>query len=592
MFAHAYLNLKSERKARIKSPVIVLGINNMHDASAAIVMDGKVVAAAEEERFSRHKHHIGFPASAIRYCLDEAGITIKDLDAVALSWRPWVLKTRIFNALKSASFSKRAFKAKANRGMGQMGNEWYQLFTMRRLIERQFGKANFRLHYIDHHLCHAVSAFYVSPFEKAAALTVDGAGEEDTTVFWTCDGTEIKRLASIKIPHSLGQFYAAITGFLGFKVQSDEYKVMGMASYGKPTFVDFFRNEVFDFRKDGTFRVNTRFLDYHLARQGMFLKETIQLLGKNRLPDEEITNHHMDIAKSAQIVLEEVLIHLVNHLHRETRSDTLCLAGGVALNCVANGKLLDNMPFRQIFIQPAAGDAGTSMGAALHVYHRYTRKPRRYQMKDAYLGPSYSNQRCIDTLNEFNLSYKELTREELCSRIATFLSEGKLIFWFQGRMEWGPRALGNRSLLADPRRAEIRDMINLKVKQRELFRPFAPSVLEEKSYSYFGNPIPSPFMLFAFKVNPDRRKEIPAVTHVDGTARPQTVSKEANPLYWNLIKEFENRTGVPVLLNTSFNVQEPIVCSPKDAVACFLKTKVDYLVLNNLLIEQPSEAPL
>lgn len=569
--------------------MITLGINNMHDASSAIVVDGKVVAAAEEERFSRCKHHVGFPASAIRYCLEETGVTIKDLDAVALSWRPWVLGTRIFNALKSVSFSKRAFKAKASRGMGQMGNEWYQLFTMKRLIERQFGKGNFKLHYIDHHLCHAVSAFYVSPFERAAALTVDGAGEEDTTVFWTCEGTKIKRIASIRIPHSLGQFYAAITGFLGFKIQSDEYKVMGMASYGKPTFADFFRNEVFDLREDGTFRVNNRFLDYHLARQGIFLKETIRVLGKNRLPDEEIANHHMDIAKSAQVALEDVLFHMVNHLHSETRLDTLCLAGGVALNCVANGKLLDNTPFRQIFVQPAAGDAGSSVGAALYVYHRYTREPRCYQMKDAYLGPSYSNQRCVDALKKFGLSYYEdLTNEKLCSTIAAALFNGKLVCWFQGRMEWGPRALGNRSLLADPRRAEMKDIINCKVKQRESFRPFAPSVLEEKSFDYFGNPIPSPFMLFAFKVNPDKLKEIPAVTHVDGTARPQTVSKDTNPHYWNLIKEFEKLTGVPVLLNTSFNVQEPIVCTPEDAINCFLKTKVDYLVLNNLLIKQPS----
>ncbi|MFN3532495.1 MAG: carbamoyltransferase [Candidatus Brocadia sp.] len=574
-----------------RESVIVLGINNMHDASAAIVVDGNVVAASEEERFSRCKHHIGFPAGAIRYCLDEAGVTMKDLDAVALSWRPWVLGTRILNALKSVSFSKKAFRAKTSRGMGQMGNEWYQLFTMKWLIEKHFGKGNFRLHYIDHHLCHAVSAFYVSPFERAAALTVDGAGEEDTTVFWACEGTEIKRLASIKLPHSLGQFYASITGFLGFKVQSDEYKVMGMAPYGKPAFADFFRNKIFDLRKDGTFQLKDRFLDYHLARQGIFLEEIVRTLGKNRLPDEEVTNHHMDIARSAQVVLEEVLFHMANHLHSKTNVDKICLAGGVALNCVANGKLLDNTPFRQIFVQPAAGDAGTSIGAALHVYHRYTREPRRYQMKDAYLGPSYSNQQCIDTLNEFGLSYKELTKEELCSRIATFLSAGKLVCWFQGRMEWGPRALGNRSLLADPRRSEMRDIINLKVKQREPFRPFAPSVLEEKSHDYFGNPIPSPFMLFAFKVNPNRQKDIPAVTHVDGTARPQTVGKEVNPLYWNLIKEFENRTGVPVLLNTSFNVQEPIVCSPKDAVACFLKTKVDYLVLNNLLIEQPCRTP-
>ena len=297
----------------------------------------------------------------------------------------------------------------------------------------------------------------------------------------------------------------------------------------------------------------------------------------------------MEVAKSAQVVLEEVLFHMANHLYMETRVDNLCLAGGVALNCVANGKLFDNTLFRQIFVQPAAGDAGTSIGAALYMYHLYNCGPRCYQMKDAYLGPSYSNQRCVDALKEFGFSYYEdLTNEKLCSIIAASLSNGKLVCWFQGHIEWGPRALGNRSLLADPRRAEMKDIINCKVKQRESFRPFAPSVLEEESFSYFGNPIPSPFMLFAFKVNPDKLKEISAVTHVDGTARPQTVSKDTNPHYWDLIKEFEKLTGVPVLLNTSFNVQESIVCTPEDAINCFLKTKVDYLVLNNLFIQQPS----
>ena len=369
--------------------------------------------------------------------------------------------------------------------MGQMGNEWYQLFTMRRLLERQFGKGEFKLRYVDHHLSHAVSTYYVSPYERAAILTVDGAGESNTSVFWIGEGNTIRQLKSIKLPHSLGQFYAAITGFLGFKVQSDEYKVMGMASYGKPTFADFFRNEVFNIRKDGTFRVNTHFLDYHLARQGIFLEKTIRALGKNRLPDEEITNQHMDIAKSAQVVLEEALFHMVNHLHRETRVDKLCLAGGVALNCVANGKLLDNTPFRQIFVQPAAGDAGTSIGAALYVYHHYTHEPRRYQMRDAYLGASYSNQECIDTLTEFGLSYNELTKEELCSKIATLLSEGKLVCWFQGRMEWGPKGIGESESFSDPRRAEMKDIINCKVKQRESFRPFAPSVLRRKELQLF-----------------------------------------------------------------------------------------------------------
>ncbi len=566
--------------------MIILGINNMHDAAAVIVVDGQVVAAAEEERFTRKKHYIGFPTHAIRYCLAEAGLTVQDIDLVGVGWKPWVLRTRILNALKAFPVSLKTFAAKAGRGMGQMRNEWYELFTMRRLIERELGKGRFQLRYVDHHLCHAASAFYVSPYERAAILTVDGAGEEHTTVSWFGEGTMIKRLHSIKLPHSIGQFYSAITGFLGFKMQVDEYKVMGMAAYGEPRFAELFRKEAIHLY-NGTFRLHPYFIDYHLARQGIFLEQTLQRLGKNRLPGEEISQRHMDIAKSAQVVLEEILFHLVNHLYKETKVDTLCLAGGVAFNCVANGKLFTQTPFRHIFVQPAAGDAGTALGAALYLYYASTQSTRYYQMQDVYLGPAFSNDQCLAALREFNLFHKELTEEDLCYTMAKALTEGKLVCWFQGRMEWGPRALGNRSLLADPRREEIRDIINLKVKQREPFRPFAPSVLEEKSYEYFGNPISSPFMLFAFPVRPDKRQRIPAVTHVDGTARPQTVRKEDNPLYWHLIKTFEKHTGIPMLLNTSFNVQEPIVCTPRDAIACFLKTRVDYLVLNNLLIEHP-----
>ncbi|MCF6158409.1 MAG: carbamoyltransferase [wastewater metagenome] len=565
--------------------MIVLGINNMHDASASIVVDGKVVAAAEEERFTRKKHHVGFPANAIEYCLREIGATIKDIDVVAVSWKPWKLRIRISNALMVFPFSLKTFKAKSGRGIGQIRNEWYELFTMRRLLGECFGKGNYKLRYVDHHLCHAASSFYASPFEKSAILTVDGAGEEDTTVSWFGEGTDIKKISSIKLPHSLGQFYAAVTGFLGFRMQSDEYKVMGMAPYGEPGFADFFREKVLPSCEDGLFRFNTRYLDYHLARQGIFSEEITKKLGKNRLPQDEVNQRHMDIARSAQVVLEEVLFKLVNHLLAQTNVDNLCMAGGVALNCVANGKLFYNTPVKRIFIQPAAGDAGTSLGAALYVFHQYTGKPRVYQMNNAYLGPAFSREKCMQTLNASGLSYVELSEKHLCSEVAALLAHGKLVCWFQNRMEWGPRALGNRSLLADPRKAEIRDIINLKVKQRELFRPFAPSVLEEKSYDYFGNSDPSPFMLFAFPVSPEKRKDIPAVTHIDGTARPQTVNKETNPLYWNLLKEFEKKTGVPVLLNTSFNVQEPIVCSPKDAVLCFLKTGVDYLVVNNFLVK-------
>src|SRR3972149_5207115 len=567
--------------------MLISGINNMHDASSALVCDGKVIAAAEEERFTRNKHMIGFPVNAIRYCLAEANITIRDIDFVAVSWKPWMLKTRLFQAFKTLIYSPTAFKSKTSRGMGQMKNEWFELFTMKSLVERHFGKGKFKLKYVDHHLSHAASAFYVSPFDSAAVFTVDGAGEEETAVFWKGEGTRLIKLKAVKLPHSIGQFYAAITAFLGFKVQSDEYKVMGLASYGEPRFADYFRHNFLTVERDGGFRLNHMCIDYHLARQGVFLPVTTEVLGSPRRPEDEVTSNHADIASSAQKVVESTIFHSLNYLYNQTgKTDRLCLAGGVALNCVANGKIIENTEFRNLFIQPAAGDAGTALGAALYLYHSYTGNPRDYIMKDAYFGPRYSNRQCEEAIKSFGLPYRELPEKRLCETVAKEISEGKLICWFQGRMEWGPRALGNRSLLADPRRKEIKDIINLKVKQREAFRPFAPSILEEKSGEYFPDKIPSPFMLFSFKVRPEKAGEIPAVVPVDGTARPQSVSHEANPLYWNLIKEFETITGVPILLNTSFNVQEPIVCTPEDAIKCFLKTKVDYLVLNNLLVTQ------
>lgn len=567
--------------------MIILGINNMHDASAALVVNGKIIAAAEEERFTRRKHMIGFPYNAINYCLSEGGLTIRDIDFVAVSWKPWVLKTRIFQAIKTLSKSASAFKAKTNRGMGQMKNEWYELFTMKSLIEKHFGKGKFRIRYIEHHLCHAASAFYVSPFDSAAILTVDGAGEEDTTVLWKGEGTKLTKIKAIKLPHSIGQFYSAVTAFLGFKTQSDEYKVMGLASYGKPKYAGYLQQNVLSTLPEGEFRLNNMFIDYHLARYGIFLPSTIDVLGQHRRADDEVTSNHGDIAASAQKVVEETIFHSLRYLHDKTgKADRLCMAGGVALNCVANGKIAANTEFKDIFIQPASGDAGTSLGAALHLYHSYSGKPRDFVMKDAYLGPKYSNAQCETALKSFNLPYNELPDEKLYRTVAGEIAEGKLVCWFQGRMEWGPRALGNRSLIADPRKKEMKDIINLKVKQREAFRPFAPSVLVERSSEYFSNTSPSPFMLFAYGVRPEKSHEIPAVIHVDGTARPQTVSRDTNPRYWNLIKEFETITGVPILLNTSFNVQEPIVCTPEDAIKCFLKTKVDYLVLNNLLISQ------
>ena len=561
----------------------------MHDASAALVVDGKVVAAAEEERFIRVKHTKGFPKNAMQFCLDYAGIKIRDVDIICASWKPWVLRIRAMLALKSILKSPIFFKAKASRGMGQMRNEWAELFRLRKLIENHLGKGKYRIEYIDHHFSHAASSFLCSPFERASIFTVDGAGEADTAALWVGEGTKIKKLKSAKLPHSLGQFYAAVTAFLGFKIQEDEYKVMGLAAYGEPVYADYLRRNVIKILSGGLFKVDPYFIDYHLARNGIFRKTTTDIFGEPRKRGDEVTKQHADVAASAQTVIEEAIFHLVNHLYEATKLDNLCMAGGVALNSVANGKLYRKTPFKEIFIQPAASDAGGAIGAALYVYHKLNKVQRDYIMEDAYLGPSYTLEECKSALNERNIPYEKLQEDELIRKIATELAEGKIICWFQGRMEWGPRALGSRSLLADPRRAEMKEIINEKIKQREPFRPFAPSILAEKADEYFEYYYKSPFMLFTFPVKKNVADKIPAVVHVDKTARPQAVLKETNPRYWGLINEFYKITGIPLLLNTSFNVQEPIVCTSKDAVSTFLKTRGDFLVMENLVAKLSNE---
>lgn len=569
--------------------MIILGINNMHDASAALVVDGKVVAAAEEERFIRVKHTKGFPKNAIHFCLDYAGIKMEEVDIISTSWKPWLLRVRATQALKSILTSPELFKAKASRGMGQMKNEWKELFKLRRLIEDHFGKGKYKVEYIDHHLSHAASAFLCSPFEKAAIFTVDGAGEADTAALWMGEGTKIKKLKAVKLPYSLGQFYAAVTAFLGFKIQEDEYKVMGLAALGEPVYADYLREKVFKFLPGGLFKVDPYFIDYHLARNGIFRKTTTDIFGEPRKKGEEVTKGHADVASSAQIVVEEVIFYLANHLYEVTKLDTLCMSGGVALNSVANGKLYKRTPFQKVFIQPAASDAGGAMGAALYVHHRSNNLHRDYIMKDVFLGPSFTLEECESALNEKNIPYENHREDMLIHKTAVALSEGKLICWFQGRLEWGPRALGSRSLLADPRRGEMKDIINEKVKQREPFRPFAPSILTEKADEYFEHYYNSPFMLFTFPVKKDLADKIPAVVHVDKTARPQAVSKETNPRYWSLINEFYKITGIPLILNTSFNVQEPIVCTPQEAINTFLKTKTDYLILGDFMAKSPEK---
>jgi carbamoyltransferase len=566
--------------------VVVLGINNMHDASCALVIDGRIVAAAEEERFSRVKHASGLPVHAMHYCLEAAGLRAGDLDVVVAAWRPWVLKVRAMLTLKSVVSSPYAFVSKAKRGAGQMGREWKELFTLEKLLGRHLGRGGYLVRHLEHHLAHAASAFLCSPFEEAAILTVDGAGEQDSTVLWHGQGRQMRKLAAVRLPHSLGQLYSATTAFLGFKVQHDEYKVMGLAAMGTPRYAAYLLDNVVSLRADGDFWVKPYFLDYHMARSSRFSPSAVKLFGPPRRPNEDISERHADVAASVQHVLEQALFNLLRHLHERTQSPRLGLAGGVALNCTANGKIFTRTPFQEVFVQPAAGDNGTALGAALYWTNPGPQRSTA-SLPHSYWGPSYGRDRIEAALRGAGVSYTECNEDELVDKVARLLAHGDVVGWFHGRMEWGPRALGARSLLADPRRPDIKEKINRIIKKREPFRPFAPSVLEERATEYFEGYHPSPFMLFTFPVKPDKRPTIPAVTHTDGTARPQGVTEEGSPRYYRLIRRFGEITGIPMVLNTSFNVDEPIVCSPEDALATFLGCEMNHLVIENFVVAKP-----
>ena len=567
--------------------MLVLGLSNMRDAAAALVQDGRILAAAEEERFVRIKHVTALPVNAIRYCLGEAGVGLADVDGIAVPWKYWVLGRRAALALGAMVRSPTLFRVKGRRSLERLGHEWTELALLAPRLRKQFGAGRYRPVFLDHHFCHAASSFLVSPFERAAILVVDGASEAHTTMLAAGEGNAIRVLKRTALPHSLGQFYAAVTAYLGFRPDQDEYIVMGLAAYGEPRFAEVLRKQVLRLLPAGAFHLNTRLLDFHLARVGIFVPELLRLLGVNRRPGDQLVQRHRDIAASAQLVLEEALVHLARHLHRLTGEQNLCMAGGVAYNCVANSRIRRDLDYRQVFVQPAAGDAGTALGAALWLTNRRGGLTHREVMRDVFLGPQFTEEECRRSLDRVGLPYDALTDDALCNRLAAELAHGRLVFWFQGRMEWGPRALGNRSLLADPRREDMRELINAKVKLREPFRPFAPSVLEERAGDYFDGPFPSPFMLFTFAALPSAKGVIPAVVHVDGTSRIQTVDRHANPRFRKLIESFERETGVPVLLNTSFNVDEPIVCHPDEAVRCFLGSQVDWLVLGNLLVKRP-----
>ncbi|MGI8567055.1 MAG: carbamoyltransferase family protein [Pyrinomonadaceae bacterium] len=566
----------------------ILGLTTLGDSAATLICDGEIVAAAEEERFSRVKHHSGFPYMAMQYCLDEAGIKIGDVAHVALYWKPWVLRHKAMQALKAAVISRDMFKARVDRGVKQVGDSYLGMFAHPRRIRKHFGASDFRFHFLDHHQCHAASAFFVSPFERTAILTMDGTGEDTTTMFSRGEDRNIKPLKRIKLPHSLGQFYSAVTNFLGFDMfGGDEWKVMGLAAYGEPEFYDFFARRVLTVNGNHDFHLNIRVLDHHLAKHYQFSEEATKALGPPRQPDEDLSQRHQNIAASAQRVLEDTVLHLLEGLHEQTGEDNLCLAGGCAFNSVMNGRIMTETPFKKFFVQPAAGDAGCSLGAALLVYHDKLKQSRRFQMEHAYYGPSFSSAECAAALRAAGLKFETLADEEMLPRVARMIADGAIIGWFQGRMEFGPRALGNRSFIADPRRADMRELLNKKVKLREWFRPLAPSMLEETSDTVFGRPHRDPFMITVLSVAEGQRARIPAVVHVDGTARPQTVSRKTNSRYWQLIREFEKITGVPMLLNTSFNIQEPIVCRPEDAIKTFQGASFEALVLENHLILRP-----
>jgi carbamoyltransferase len=582
--------------------MIILGINAYHpNASAAIVVDGKLIAAVEEERFNRVKYAAGLPVEAVRFCLAQAGVGLGEVDHVVIPRDPWArVGTKLRFALRMPRFALNRSKVMV-RSAGIKEDLADALGVSRETFRAQ-------LHRIEHHRAHLASTFHVSPFDTAVVLSADGLGDFASAMWATGEGTNVRQMGSVVFPHSLGIYYTALSQYLGFLRFGDEFKVMGLAAYGEPAYLDAFRKIVHT-HPTNFFRLN---LDYFIhQREGadmtwkdagktpeispMFSAELEKLLGPARKANEPVEKRHRDIAASLQARLEEVLLAHIAALAKSTGQKNLCLAGGVAFNCVANGKIFDASSFERVYVQPAAGDAGLAVGAAYAVYHEVLGKPRSFTMEHAGWGPGFAPQdvgRLIATRNLSNgdLKIDEFPEELMLQETAKHIAAGKVIGWFQGRAEWGPRALGNRSILADPRRADMKDILNQRIKHRETFRPFAPSVIEEATGDFFERTDPSPFMTFAYPVRPEKRSVIPAPTHVDGTARLQTVSRQHHPLYWRLIREFGNQTGVPVLLNTSFNENEPIVCRLEEALDCFLRTKMDVLVLGNHILEKKSPA--
>lgn len=571
----------------------ILGVSAFgHTSSACLVQDGQIVAAAAEERFTREKETGAFPINAITFCLQEGNIRFSDVERIAFFWDPWLMLCRRSGfLLRHMARSLRWRRISSGPGRATVADGW-RMLTLRQEIAVRFGRQRPqpRLVYVEHHLAHAASAFYPSGLDEAAIWTVDGTGEWTTSMVAVGRGTTITVVDTVTFPDSLGVLYGAVTEFLGFIPLSDEWKVMGLAPYGRPRYTAQVRRLI-SLLPRGRFRLDQRYFDFAYAgRDRWYSAALCELFGPPREPTQDPTEPRFaDLAASLQQVLEEAALHVARDLRHRTGLSTLCLAGGVALNCVMNGRLLREAGFKQIFVPPAAGDDGAALGAALYLAHAVEQCPTRDVLRHAYFGPAFTDQECAAALRRFGLEAQPCA--DIYRTAADRLAAGKIIGWFQGRMEFGSRALGNRSILADPRRPETKQLINARVKYREAFRPFAPSLLEERLGDYCEDGQPSPFMALAFPVKMVVRERIPAVVHVDGSARVQTVSSETNPAFYRLIEEFERVTGVPVVLNTSFNVRgEPIVCTPDDAIRCFLRAGLDGLVLGNYIVERQAAA--
>ena len=589
----------------------ILGISAFyHDSAACLVRDGDIIAAAQEERFTRKKHDENFPTKAVEYCLEEGGITVKDLDYVGFYDKPFIKFERILETYLSVAPSglKSAIKALP---LWLKEKIWTRQHLRNRL---DYGG---KILFAEHHESHAASAFFPSPFKEAAILTMDGVGEWATSSIGVGKENKIKLIRELQFPHSLGLLYSAFTYYLGFKVNSGEYKVMGLAPYGKPRYVDLIFDKLIDLKNDGSFRMNMDYFNY-LAGLTMTNENFNKLFGApRREPESKLTQREMDVAASLQVATEEVMLRMSRYVRESTGMNNLCLAGGVALNCVGNGKILREKIFDNIWIQPAAGDAGGALGIALFIWHHVMESSRQPNpgdsMKGSYLGPRFEAGYIRNFLKKRDISYREMKDNDLICTVTKHLKDEKVVGWFQGRMEFGPRALGGRSIIGDPRSPKMQSVMNLKIKYRESFRPFAPSVLREKVNDWFEMDSDSPYMLLVAPIKKDKRLEMtkdqkqlfgidllhvprsqtPAITHVDFSARVQTVHEKTHPRYHALLKSFGNQTGCPMLINTSFNVRgEPIVCTPEDAFRCFMRTEMDYLVMENFILDKHDQKPI